>query len=730
MFENSIVNILSAPWFRASVCYLVLFTNLAVVEAARAQNMAVTMEDTVETTAERVAVDEVIAAVGKKMEDDWAKIEDHEFTGLFTSITRDNPGINGGNYTLYESAARFRLTRGGDKHQVRLWQRKRRYEENLVISDEVDDQVEAVWAEAGSALIEATPFLPESGNRYNYEILDRKLVGNSLVYKIRFIPRSQFEALPSGIVWIDYSNWVIRKVDAAMTGVVPMPFLVRDVPFYRMTKVQVGDFWVNGETHTLARLRSVPFVPVPNNIDVKFVAVDHVINGLQGTVPAMIDTSEFWLSEAEAKQEQEAYWGSLEKDFSFWSSEQFRCDNPMACGDLDSLAAVGSAELDKMGQGKVWDTSFSIVKEPGFNRVQGPVLRVGVNVEQVGQRGTTFSAGLGYGVASERPVWSIDVELPLISSSWNGVSGRGIQYTAVEVGLSAAQKAVRFAGDSRVTSYERSLSAFLYGGDPNHYYENRSVAVDLKWRVSRRASLRLEGSYARQKPMVQKTSWNLLGEDLKPAGNREIYGQHVGFMGVGFKWTRGPWKLDGIWGVQHISDSRFLAIYGGGEQLSSVETLKVSGSWDYLDPAGNRWIVKGNYFALGEIAADQMQTWYGDWGSLRGYPAGVLHGEVGQNAAIDLRFGFDFWKALGVPVLRDLGIQHHVFVDYAVARSKVEMNSVRKNQGTLWDVGFGFGKLVGSVGGGGPAYLRVHAAVPVGNGSEGYPWRVLVGLGN
>jgi hypothetical protein len=691
---------------------------------------AVTMEDTVQVSAPMVTVAEVIATIGAKLEDDWARVESHEFTGLFTSIARDDPGVNGGNYTVFESATRYRMDRRHGTRKVRMWQRERRYEAHHLVSDAIDEGVVPGWGEQGDALIEAIPFTAEAGNRYNYKILESKLIGNSLIYKIQFIPRSKFEALPSGTVWVDYSNWVIRKVDAAMVGAVPMPFVVKDVPFYRLTKAQVGDFWVDAEIHTLARLLPVPLVPVPDNLEVKFVAVGHVINGSPGMVSTTVDTSEFWLSEDDAKEELKGYWEGVRKSVASEESAAFHDSELMAVGDLDSLALKGSELLDGMADDGDWMLAFNWVEGVGFNRVQGVVFGIGADVAQVGRRGILCSGNWGYGLASDRMVWELDAEIPLVSGSWGRSAGYGIQYTALGVDLQVAQKAIRFAGDVRLASFERSLSAFLYGHDPNHYFEERSATVGLIWRATRRLDVTLECGYARQSPMAEKTDWNLFGAPLAPGFNRQISQQNLGWAGLRFQWSKGPWSLDGAWSSKRLSGEDYMMNSEATKDSETINTAEVKGSWSYLDKAGNRWALQGRIFTLDKVAPSQMQVWYGDWGSLRGHPAGAINGDSGQNVTFDLRFGFDLWETLGVPLLGGLGLQSHVFADYAATQSKNPDRDISGNRGSRWDVGFGFGKLVGNLIDGKATYLRAHAALPLGSGSEGLPWRILVGLGN
>ena len=233
--------------------------------------------DTVLVAAPRVKIDEVVRRIGERLEADFYAIENHEFTGIYTVVARDDPADTS-RYTLYEGAERIHKNDDGTLQYARLWQRERRYENGELKSEKVEDEIEAEWGDMSRQL--AIPFSLESGDQYNYAILDRKLVGMNLVYKMRFWPRDQFAALPSGIVWVDYSDWVIRRFEAEMTGAVPMPLILKSIPVYKLRRVKRGDWWVVSDAYVRAELRRIPLLKIPGSITLHFRTRDHVINGV------------------------------------------------------------------------------------------------------------------------------------------------------------------------------------------------------------------------------------------------------------------------------------------------------------------------------------------------------------------------------------------------------------------------------------------------------------------
>ena len=192
-------------------------------------------------------------------------------------IARDDPA-DSSRYTVYEGAERIHRNDDGTLQYARLWQRERRYEDGELKSEKVEDEIEAEWGDMSRQL--AIPFSLESGDQYNYAILDRKLVGMNLVYKMRFWPRDQFAALPSGIVWVDYSDWVIRRFEAKMTGAVPLPLILKSIPVYKLRRVKRGDWWVVSDAYVQAELRRIPLLKIPGSVTLHFRTRDHVINGV------------------------------------------------------------------------------------------------------------------------------------------------------------------------------------------------------------------------------------------------------------------------------------------------------------------------------------------------------------------------------------------------------------------------------------------------------------------
>ncbi len=241
--------------------------------------------DTLAVTAERVSVEEIIRAITERLEADEARIRTHESTQLMTMIAHESQEPDCDDYTIYETAERQRVERGSAIQSVVLWERERKYRDGKLQEDKdqkdkkQDQEMKAEWFDIGQGLSIATPFDAETGDKYHYELEDRALVGNNVVYRIGFAPKNRFEALPSGTVWVDYTDLVLRRIEARYTDAVPVPLFLKAVPFLRITQKKVGDYWVADEIHARAVLRNLPIPDWPATLELRLVVKDHVING-------------------------------------------------------------------------------------------------------------------------------------------------------------------------------------------------------------------------------------------------------------------------------------------------------------------------------------------------------------------------------------------------------------------------------------------------------------------
>jgi len=84
----------------------------------------------------------------------------------------------------------------------------------------------------------------EDVDAFDYTLLDHRLFGDYLVYHVGFEPKSSFEPLPSGEVWIETGDFVVLHENAWFTDVVPFPMFIRSIDWVSRARERIEGRWV------------------------------------------------------------------------------------------------------------------------------------------------------------------------------------------------------------------------------------------------------------------------------------------------------------------------------------------------------------------------------------------------------------------------------------------------------------------------------------------------------
>lgn len=120
-------------------------------------------------------------------------------------------------------------------------------------------------------------FRPENRRDYKYRIVGRDFVGNHLVYRIAFEPRSSLDVTrPSGVVWVNTNEFVIvrQEVDFDRS---PVPILLKGIHRMVIERMQSGPHWVLNRVLLRAEL-TIPVPKVGRSFDVGMQFDDYAIN--------------------------------------------------------------------------------------------------------------------------------------------------------------------------------------------------------------------------------------------------------------------------------------------------------------------------------------------------------------------------------------------------------------------------------------------------------------------
>jgi hypothetical protein len=233
--------------------------------------------DTVLVDAPRIGVAEVVRRIGERMAADEARMGDHAWTQVTRVVAREHAGRDD-DRTEYEQVERLAVRRDGAFQRVRVRQVERKYRGGRLEKEKTDDDVESDWEQISDAT-SAIPFTLEGADQYNYTVLARDLIGAHLVYTIRFTPKNRFKGLPSGTVWIDCVDFVVRRIEAGITEGAPLPLVVKAIPWFKIRRVAKGDFWVVADVMAKIALRG-GWPGLPDEVELFVRTRDHVIGGV------------------------------------------------------------------------------------------------------------------------------------------------------------------------------------------------------------------------------------------------------------------------------------------------------------------------------------------------------------------------------------------------------------------------------------------------------------------
>ena len=265
------------PTRRIQTPLVALLTLLAATPAAAApppRGPTVAVEDTMHTevpevlvSAPRVTLDEILDRVARGEARRDSLLRDVAFTGT-VRVVRD-PAGDKAPQLLEERVSRV-YRKKPDKVrtvQLRLWQLKppKRADADVSFSSSTEEEVVNF------------AFRPEARKDFKYRIVGRDLLGDHLIYRIAFEPRSLLgAAAPSGLVWVDTRDFVIVRQELEFSSS-PVPLLIKGFDRVVIERQEVDGHWVL--RRLLVRMRlTVPIPRYGRAFDMAVAYDDYAIN--------------------------------------------------------------------------------------------------------------------------------------------------------------------------------------------------------------------------------------------------------------------------------------------------------------------------------------------------------------------------------------------------------------------------------------------------------------------
>lgn len=129
-------------------------------------------------------------------------------------------------------------------------------------------------------------FRPENRREFKYRIVGREILGQNLVYRIAFEPRSRLDpSTPSGVVWVNTNEFVIVRQEVVFDRS-PAPLFLKGIERMVIERQNVDGFWVLRRV-LLRAAANLPLPVVGRNFDLSLLFDGYAIN--RGVPDAIFD---------------------------------------------------------------------------------------------------------------------------------------------------------------------------------------------------------------------------------------------------------------------------------------------------------------------------------------------------------------------------------------------------------------------------------------------------------
>ena len=239
---------------------LLLLGTLLAAPAAKASGPTLAVEDTMHTQVEevlvrapRVTLDEILHRVARVEARRESLLTDQSFTGTVRLVRL--PDKNKPSGPMMESVWRVYRKRPNRVRTVLL----RKWEAHPKKNGKGSGMEFDFSPGMGEEIVNFA-FQAQARRECRYRIAGRDLVGNHLIYKIAFEPRSLLTPFaPRGLVWVDTNDFVIVRQEVNFKRS-PVPLIVKDIDRMVVERQRQEGHWVLSRVLMRAEMR----LPLPN----------------------------------------------------------------------------------------------------------------------------------------------------------------------------------------------------------------------------------------------------------------------------------------------------------------------------------------------------------------------------------------------------------------------------------------------------------------------------------
>ncbi len=228
---------------------------------------------TIEVQAKRLSLRDILERAREGERRRREAVEDLSYTERVRVTLLGGRGGASDRRRFFEHAAQVYWKRPGKHLRVELGERE-------YGDQEVKETLEArseVQMEMFDALDFAQgPFYLEELDNYRYELKDRRLFPDRVLYAVDFTPRSDFDPLPGGVFWIDTADFVIVHEDMEFERN-PFPLFLKSIDHIVRERKRIDDRWVVNRLQMVAEMRAA-FIVGFDRIEVEATFSDFAFN--------------------------------------------------------------------------------------------------------------------------------------------------------------------------------------------------------------------------------------------------------------------------------------------------------------------------------------------------------------------------------------------------------------------------------------------------------------------
>lgn len=217
-------------------------------------------------TAPRVTLDEILDRVARGESHRESLMVDQSFTATFRFLTRKKDGKE---TLLKEKVMRVYKKRPDRVRSLTL----RETSEKTKKRGDMDVSFRSTMGEE----IVNFAFRPENRREFNFRIEGREIIGNQLIYRIAFEPRTTIDpSMPTGVCWVNTNEFVIIRQELGFERS-PAALFIKDVERMVIERRNVDGHWVLWRV--LCRMKwAIPIPTMGSGIDMSILLDSYAIN--------------------------------------------------------------------------------------------------------------------------------------------------------------------------------------------------------------------------------------------------------------------------------------------------------------------------------------------------------------------------------------------------------------------------------------------------------------------